>query len=652
MKKIICLVMILSSLLTVTTYAGTTLKDISGTKYEDAVNKLIKFEIVNGFDDNTYKPNNKVTRAQLSKMLVTAMGMQDEVEVAKKKYLDFSDVLSSYWGYGYIKIASDKKIVNGYENGTFKPEGQVTYGEATTMVVRALGYEEAVNRLNLTWPNNYLSYADEELNLFESISEFKANAPATRGDIALLIWNALRTGTAEVVGEIVTGDTPGLVWGEGTPMVTEYLGYTYIENAEITRVLFDDEYKTAAVTLKEEGKKAKTYDFNADEVLEMYGKKVTMLYDEKTNEFLTFETESDYKVIRSEVGRISDTKIYISSKTTGYKIPDEDNILLFGIEELDEACEVILLVDGTTAKYCIAMGATDVEAGYVIDNHVKIDDDEYGIKIRTVDMTKGGEEYILANDDEWPSGDSIILYYINDDDMLDVLKVINPENASTIAAIEDDYIKVSSKKYYEFDSTDDYTVIISNGTKLKSAKLSDIDPRRDGLVAVNYNRHYYFFIFQDAVIDSLDDDVLNALYDLEYAIEDAEELDEEDYSQKSFAELMNKVIDGKELDYYSSVSALKKATTKIENAIEALEPVKRKEMDIVSAKKELRALVNDEALDIIEDEEEYTKKSFADFYEAYDDAVTVLSWTNADLEDVETAYEDLEYAIDDLEYDD
>ena len=87
MKKFICLVFALMSLFTATSYAGTTFKDVQNTKYEEAVDKLTKFEIVNGFEDNTFKPDNKVTRAQLAKMLVTSMGMQDEVENAKKKFL-------------------------------------------------------------------------------------------------------------------------------------------------------------------------------------------------------------------------------------------------------------------------------------------------------------------------------------------------------------------------------------------------------------------------------------------------------------------------------------------------------------------------------------------------------------------------------------
>ena len=189
MKKFLCLLLVMVTCFTATSFAATDLKDIKDTKYEAAVDKLVLFKIVNGYGDGTFLPANKVTRAELSKMLVIAMGKESQVEAAKNKFLDFSDVLSSYWAYGHIKVASDAKLVNGYEDGTFKPAGNVTYAEAAAMILRALGFEEEVKRNELSWPNNYMSCADD-LELFEGITNIKAGDPATRGDIAILLWNA------------------------------------------------------------------------------------------------------------------------------------------------------------------------------------------------------------------------------------------------------------------------------------------------------------------------------------------------------------------------------------------------------------------------------------------------------------------------------
>lgn len=646
MKKIICLVIAIMSFLTATCYAGTTFKDVENTKYEDAVDKLVTFEIVNGFDENTFKPKESVTRAQLSKMLVVSMGRQGEVEAAKKKFLSFSDVLSSHWGYGYIKVASDNKLVNGYENGTFKPDATVTYAEATTMIVRALGYEDEIKKSELAWPNNYMSYADEKLKLFETLGEFKATEPATRGDVAILIWNALRTGVCEIVAE----NSKGLVYGQGTPMITEYLNYVYIQDAEVTDVEFDNDYKKAVVTLKEEDKKAQEIKFGAEDAIEMYGKKVSVLYDKSSKKVLDLEYETEYKIVNAEVTNISKTKIYVSNRSTGYNVPDNDNILLYGIEDIDEAVEVILLLEGNTVKYCVAMGASEAIPGLVVDDYMEIDDDEYGVQIRKIGQNKGGETYYLANDDEWPDYKDVVLYYINSDDLLVILEEIDSEYAVEVSAIESDYIKTAAKDYYEFEDEDEYSVILTSSSNLKYGELDDININMDLVYITTYNAHVYIFVFEDAIENSLDEELVDALYDLEDIIEDALEYDEEEYTQESYANLMYEVNYGLKLNYKTSLNKIKNTILDIEEAIEDLDDdVSRSEKKVTKAKKELREFVNDDCADIIDDERYYTEDSFEYFYECYEDAVEVLEMSDALLTEVNDAYDYLIEAIDELE---
>lgn len=646
MKKFLCLFTCMIICLSTTVFASTTLTDIKGEKYEDAVEKLVYFGIVNGYEGNVYMPENDVTRAELSKMIVLALGKEDKVESAKNKFLNFSDVLSNYWGYGYIKVATDENIVNGYTDGTFKPNGKVTYAEATTMVLRALGYKEAIENSNntLKWPDNYMVYADEKLELFEKMGEFKASDPANRGDIAILIWNALRTGVCDIVGE----NSKGLVYGEGTPMVTEYLGYTYIENAEVVDIEFDDNFVNAEVTFDVGTKKNKTMTFKAEDVLEMYGSKVTVLINDKKDEIIEIECTTEYKKVEGSVSNITDKKIYLANKRNGYSRPDDDNILLYGIESLEEAAEVILLLDGSSVEYCIAKGSTDVYVGIVINDNVEVDDDEYGIKVREVDATKGGKSYIVSSEDDWPDKNDIILYFINSEDYLVVLENIKLEDASTIAGLTDEYLKISRKEYYEFEDEDDYTVFIINGSRVKSADLDDINTSNDMVKVVTYNGHMYFFIFDDAVLDNIDESTADALELLEEAIDDAEALDEAECTQESYSILMDALKTAKSIDHTYSVKKINNATKKLNSALDDMEKVKSKEKKIVALKKELRAYVVDEAEDIIEDEDKYTSKSYTNFYNAYEDAEEVLAMLAATYDEVEEAYENLEDAIDSL----
>lgn len=644
-KKILFICMIIILCIGSVVSAATSFSDVKNTKYEEAVENLVSLKIVNGFEDNTFKPKNNVTRAQLSKMLVISMGMEDEVTSAGKKFLNFNDVLSSYWGYGYIKVASDKKLVKGYTDGKFKPDGTVTYAEATAMVVRALGYEDVIKKSSLTWPNNYMSYANDNLKLFNGISTFKANDTATRGDIALLLWNALRTGVCDIVGE----NSNGLIYGQGTPMISVYLGYTYIKDAEITKIDFDDELESAEVTLKDDKKETYKYTFDVDDALNMYGRKVTVLLDKKTNKILSLDANTTYTVVKGEVTRVSETKIYLSNRKTGYKIPKEENILLVGIEDIEDTVEAIILLDGATPAYCICRGATDVKVGIVVDANAKVTGyKETGIKVRDVGSTKGGKSYLLADDELKISKNDTILYYINADDMLVVLRMIDELDADDVTSVTKNSIKVN-KNTYKFGDTTEYSVIFVGSSKLTNKKLTDIDEDFDAVNIIVYNGHTYIFVFQDAGGDDIDSDVKEAYRDLVNAIEDAlDEYDEENYTQDSYGRFMKAIYAGQRLNYESKVDELTKAVTKIENAIDNLEEVTdRTERKVVKAKKKLRALV-DQADEIIADDKDYTTKTYDVFLEAYDIADDLLGSYKAELKELLNAYDDLSEAIDGL----
>ncbi len=189
MKKSIALVLVLIvifCLVISTMLFAANLTDISGTKYETAVNYLVDKGIVNGYPDNTFRPNGEITRAEATKMVITAA---DKLSGDPSgEIITFSDVASGHWALATINAATSLGIVNGYEDGTFNPDGKVTYAEATAMVIRAMGYDEDVKQREETWPDNYISYA-RTLNLYSSISTFDANQQATRGDIAILIYN-------------------------------------------------------------------------------------------------------------------------------------------------------------------------------------------------------------------------------------------------------------------------------------------------------------------------------------------------------------------------------------------------------------------------------------------------------------------------------
>lgn len=101
----------------------------------------------------------------------------------------FTDVPETHWANANIKTAYDLGIINGIDDYTFMPDAPVTYEQALTMVIRTLGYTAFAEALG-GYPNGYTSQATE-LKLTQGISGVAYTANAPRGVIAQIMYNAL-----------------------------------------------------------------------------------------------------------------------------------------------------------------------------------------------------------------------------------------------------------------------------------------------------------------------------------------------------------------------------------------------------------------------------------------------------------------------------
>lgn len=197
MKKVLSLVLVIAMVLSSMSFAfAGTFEDVTGD-YEGAVEALSALGVINGYEDGTFRPEKTITRAELAKVLVEALGYGQLVAGANS---NFSDT-QNHWANGYVAIAAGTGLVVGYPDGTFAPDKAVTYDEALTMVVRALGYTDA--SLKGTWPTNYKVKAID-LDLTDDV--VMAKAAADRGGVAQILFNALEV-------ELVEIDEDGIVVG-------------------------------------------------------------------------------------------------------------------------------------------------------------------------------------------------------------------------------------------------------------------------------------------------------------------------------------------------------------------------------------------------------------------------------------------------------
>ena len=74
----------------------------------------------------------------------------------------FSDVTSSTWCYKYVTELSDAKVIDGYTDGSFKPNNTVTYGAALKLVMLAAGYTEQAPTVSGQAFSGYLARAQRD----------------------------------------------------------------------------------------------------------------------------------------------------------------------------------------------------------------------------------------------------------------------------------------------------------------------------------------------------------------------------------------------------------------------------------------------------------------------------------------------------------
>lgn len=172
-------------------FADAVLTDIENTPYQTAIENLLEQGVVKGYPDNTFKPEGTITRAEASVILVNSAS-PDQDAVSEAMGGTFSDVTDSYWGSAYINYAAEEGFIAGYEDGTFRPNNNVSYYEMAAMLVNAAGFQ--ADDLEGEWPDNYYNKAVElgfmNIVMAEDAS-FDGNAPATRGNVAMMANAAL-----------------------------------------------------------------------------------------------------------------------------------------------------------------------------------------------------------------------------------------------------------------------------------------------------------------------------------------------------------------------------------------------------------------------------------------------------------------------------
>ncbi len=85
-------------------------------------------KIISGYADNTFKPDNNITRAECVSICMRIYQMFEE-EIIPNENLTFSDVSNEHWAIKNISNAVHLKWIDAYPDGTFKPDSYITYSD-------------------------------------------------------------------------------------------------------------------------------------------------------------------------------------------------------------------------------------------------------------------------------------------------------------------------------------------------------------------------------------------------------------------------------------------------------------------------------------------------------------------------------------------
>ncbi len=154
--------------------------------------------VAHGFPDGTFGPLTNVKRGEYAQLLVAAMGWPIDTSGGPH----FSDVPTSYVFYGAIETAKNRGAISGYPDGTYRPNSNVSRGEATKISVAVSGWS-LLNPPTASYndvPTNHWAYQFIETALSHGANAndgggyFRPNAAATRAETAKLLCVANAAG--------------------------------------------------------------------------------------------------------------------------------------------------------------------------------------------------------------------------------------------------------------------------------------------------------------------------------------------------------------------------------------------------------------------------------------------------------------------------
>lgn len=161
--------------------------------YQKSLALCSSLGIITGYEDGSVKPDSNVTRAEMASIVLRMLAIDSHSQYQNA----FKDVTSAHWAANQIQTAMEQKIISGMGDGTFVPDGEVTYAQVLVMLVNALNYNYEAEAAG-GWTSGYLQQADI-LDITKSV-QGAVEVPSTRGEVIKMVYNSLLADYKEITG--------------------------------------------------------------------------------------------------------------------------------------------------------------------------------------------------------------------------------------------------------------------------------------------------------------------------------------------------------------------------------------------------------------------------------------------------------------------
>lgn len=423
-----------------------------------------------GDDQGNLNLDKPITRAEALAIIIRISGLETSADLMKgqTKFADVNADPSLQWATGYINLGVGQGIINGYPDGTFRGNANVTYAEMAKMLIYAMNYGVTVE--GAPWPAGVMGKADD-LGLFDDVNA-SPDVPAIRGDVVMMVDNSLTVAHLKQTGY---GDLKQYEEDPDTTFLSK-MKIDELEDARVTAIarvdstLEDDEIELTTYDSKGNVEDSDVYTLLTDETPEaLFGLKVDAWINDD-DEIVFVDVATNAKDILLDTVKETPAKDEIE-----LKVADDTFDVATGAEayvNFDSVSDFSKIPVGSYGKFVRESGKIAFANLFDFDKKGIVTEVDKNV-ISFVDAANGDDDEIDLSDyddvyvynPDFSKADvkdikeySAIFFWEDDDEINIVVK--NDSVEGKVDAVKADSIKIDGTWY---DKGDDAIVTLDKG---------------------------------------------------------------------------------------------------------------------------------------------------------------------------------------------